>query len=118
MDRMCIATGILLAAATLAAVMACEAPPEATGPTGEAGQSRPSPGVPEVMGRVLYSADGQIIGILFLTPQADFYESRCGAPAGIVTMGSAPQPIAPLAGPRWDPPAPPGGQAEFSTADR
>jgi hypothetical protein len=110
--------GILLAAMMLVAVMACEAPPDATGPAGEAGHSRPSPRVPEVMGRVLYSADGQVIGILFLTPQGDFFESRCGAPTGIITIGSAPQPITPLAGSRWDPPAPPGGRAEFSTADR
>ena len=41
---------------------------------------------PAVIGRVMYSMDGQIIGVLFSTPKGDFCESRYGTPAGFIAL--------------------------------
>lgn len=39
---------------------------------------------PAAIGRVMFSMDGEVIGILFLMPECDLCESRQGTPAGIV----------------------------------
>jgi hypothetical protein len=47
---------------------------------------------PAVIGRVMYSMDGQIIGVLFSTPKGDFCESRDGTPAGFIALKEKRQP--------------------------
>ncbi|WP_319408573.1 hypothetical protein [uncultured Desulfosarcina sp.] len=41
---------------------------------------------PTAIGRVMFSMDGEVLGILFLTPECDLCESRYGTPAGIVGL--------------------------------
>ena len=42
-----------------------------------------------VVGRVMFGSDGQVVGILFSTPEGDYCESRNGKPTGFFISGRA-----------------------------
>jgi hypothetical protein len=100
MNRIIVVVCILLTAASIIGFMACNHPMVQKDPmnqlekTGKSYFQRSSVDenatplltMPAVMGSVMFSMDGQIIGILFSTPEGDFCESQNGNPAGFIAL--------------------------------
>ncbi len=49
--------------------------------------------IPTQLARVWFNDHGDVVGILFSTPQGDFFESRDGSVSGFIRLGSGTIPM-------------------------
>jgi hypothetical protein len=63
--------------------------PSKVHPTGGIEKESHQTAMPAVLGQVMFGSEGQVIGILFSTPEGDYCENINGTPTGFFISGQA-----------------------------